>query len=111
VGFPITHTSIPRSQLYVSDRSIKRPTIVDLGSGDEPSDSEKLSSDLENIDAEFFKTLLQECLDQVEHEGSFATFTRHATFPNPSICVKDFGVFGIPLSDRDAKAIAALCKK
>jgi hypothetical protein len=100
------------------------PTIVDLGSGDESTDSEQDETksptedledeeplDLENIDVELFKALLQECLDQVEHEGSFATFTRHATFPNPGIYVKDFGVVGLPLSDRDAKAIAALCKQ
>jgi hypothetical protein len=100
------------------------PTIVDFGSGDESTDSEQDETksltedledeeplDLENIDVELFKALLQECLDQVEHEGSFATFTRHATFPNPGIYVKDFGVVGLPLSDRDAKAIAALCKR
>lgn len=35
------HTFIPRSQLYVSDRGIMRPTIVDLGSGEDTSESEE----------------------------------------------------------------------
>jgi hypothetical protein len=101
------------------------PTIVDLGSGDDTSESEEettefpnevteeesKSGDYENIDIAEFGARIRQCLDDVEHEGSFATFLHCESFPNPGIYVKGFGMVGLPLSVRDAKAIAALCKQ
>lgn len=76
---------------------------------DEESDSTDLYSDVED-DADL-RSQLKDCLDDVQHEGSFSAFSRHASFPNPGLYVKKLGVVGLPLSDRDAKAIAALCKQ
>ena len=67
------------------------PTIVDLGSGDDTSESEEeatkslieesKSGDLENIDIAEFRARIRQCLDDVEHEGSFATFLHYESFP------------------------------
>lgn len=71
------------------------PTIVDLGPGDDTSESEEetteypievtreesKSGDLENIDIAEFRARIRQCLDDVEHEGSFATFLHYESFP------------------------------
>ncbi|KAF3009974.1 hypothetical protein E8E13_011285 [Curvularia kusanoi] len=99
-----------------------RPTIVDLGFEDEGSSESsieisedpepELSDDVSDVEDELeLKTELRDCLDDVAHEGSYSAFKRYESFPNPGIFVENLGVVGLPLSDRDAKAIAALCKR
>ena len=96
---------------------------VDLGSEDEKweviyeseeeSEIEEESSDdfSDFEDDKDFKDQFKWCLDDVQHEGTFSAFRHHTQFPNPGLHVQGLGIVGLPLSDRDAKAIAALCRK
>ena len=98
--------------------------IIDLGSDDdtpkatqesteesEVEESESSDNFSDIYDVADFKAQLKDCLDDVQHEGSFSAFRRHELYPNPGLYVKEFGFVGLPLSDRDAEAIAALCKR
>lgn len=51
------------------------------------------------------KEALQTCLSNVKGTGTFATSHVISNAPNPALWVKDVGAIGLPLSDRDAKAL------
>jgi len=61
--------------------------------------------------AEDFKSQLQDCLDDVKYDGTFSAFHSHATYTNPGLNLLNYGTVGLPLADRDAKGIAAICKQ
>ncbi|KAF2865412.1 hypothetical protein BDV95DRAFT_612563 [Massariosphaeria phaeospora] len=67
-------------------------------------------ADVEVREAEFRQDL-QDCLDAVEHEGSFFSFHSHSSYINPGVYVKDYGSVGLPLAARDAEAVARICKQ
>lgn len=48
---------------------------------------------------------LEECLTNVQSDGSFAMFEALNNAPNPGLYLKSSGVVGLPLSDNDAQAI------
>ncbi|TVY13045.1 hypothetical protein LARI1_G009289 [Lachnellula arida] len=60
-----------------------------------------------DLDPEQLKEGLDECLSNIEGDGSFALFERLNNPPNPGIYLKEGGLVGLPLSDRDAEAIIA----
>ena len=37
--------------------------------------------------------------------GSFSVYKTYGDAPNPSLCIQDVGIVGVPLSTRDAEAI------
>jgi hypothetical protein len=58
-----------------------------------------------------FKAQLQECLNDMQYDGTFSTFQTHATYTNPGLFLQDYGTVGLPLAVRDAEGIAAICKQ
>jgi hypothetical protein len=50
---------------------------------------------------------IHHCLSDVQTDGSFAVFSPLDNAPNPGIYLKNGGVVGLPLSERDALAIVA----
>ncbi|KZM18478.1 uncharacterized protein EKO05_0007675 [Ascochyta rabiei] len=94
------------------------PHIVDLGDSDVDTDGESETTeesqetdDSRTDDEEEFKHQLQDCLDEVEHEGNYSAVQRHKQYINPGLYIKDFGTIGLPLSTRDAIAITGKCRK
>ncbi|TVY44089.1 hypothetical protein LOCC1_G004493, partial [Lachnellula occidentalis] len=69
------------------------------------------STQLVDLDAEELKEGLDECLSNIEGDGSFALFEPLINPPNPGIYLKEGGVVGLPLSDRDAEAIIAASRQ
>jgi hypothetical protein len=49
-------------------------------------------------------------LDDCQHQGTFASSRTYKQYPNPRISI-NLGLIGLPLSTRDAKAIAGKCKQ
>lgn len=60
-----------------------------------------------DLDPEQLKEGLDECLRNIEGDGSFALFEPLNNPPNPGIYLNEGGLVGLPLSDRDAEAIIA----
>ena len=54
---------------------------------------------------------LEECLANIETRGSFSVFGILESPPNPGLCLKNGGQIGLPLSDRDARAIITASHK
>jgi hypothetical protein len=50
---------------------------------------------------------LDECLSNIQSDGSFALFEHLSNPPNPGIYLKNGGLIGLPLSNRDAQVIVA----
>lgn len=61
------------------------------------------------VDTEQFKIDLRACLDDVKHEGSFSNFLNFSSYVNPGLHIANYGSVGLPLSLRDAEAIARIC--
>ncbi|KAF1962105.1 hypothetical protein CC80DRAFT_487643 [Byssothecium circinans] len=83
--------------------------------GDDPMSSPHNSSEPESDDHEVtsdtFISELQECLDDVQYDGKFYTFHSHNTYTNPGLDLYGYGTVGLPLSTRDAKGIASICRQ
>ncbi|KAF1999945.1 hypothetical protein P154DRAFT_535176 [Amniculicola lignicola CBS 123094] len=60
---------------------------------------------------ERFKTQLQNCLDEVQHDGTFFSHQVITSHHNPGLSIKNYGTIGLPLSTRDAHGIASICKQ
>ncbi|KAJ4303129.1 hypothetical protein N0V90_002021 [Kalmusia sp. IMI 367209] len=84
------------------------------------SDSDSMSSETDGscvddesigslVDEEEFKIDLRECLDDVEYEGSFFNFHSFSSYVNPGLHIANYGSVGLPLTVRDAEAIARIC--
>jgi hypothetical protein len=73
---------------------------------DPDSDSDSTGS---TVDSEQFVEDLRECLDDVQFEGSFSSFHSFSNYVNPGLHIADYGSVGLPLSVRDAEAIARIC--
>jgi hypothetical protein len=65
------------------------------------------SGPLLDITAESLREGLDECLSNIKADGSFALFEPLYNPPNPGLRLKNGGLTGLPLSDRDAQAIVA----
>jgi hypothetical protein len=85
---------------------------MDLGSG---YDSGVLESELHDsessTDDEDTAAELLACLDDVQTEGSFSAFHHADIYPNPGLHIYDHGSVGLPLAEKDAKAIASICQQ
>jgi hypothetical protein len=57
------------------------------------------------------KSQLIRCLSQIKYAGSFATFNTYLNAANPGIVIDGIGSIGLPLSERDAKAIIKISKQ
>jgi hypothetical protein len=62
-------------------------------------------TDAKSGSLEILKTELHDCLASLQSAGTFALFEHFPNPVNPGLYVKDVGTVGLPLSDRDAKAI------
>lgn len=62
-------------------------------------------------DEKGLKEQLRWCLDDVQHEGSHSASSHYELYPNLGLYVKGLGPMGLTLSDRDARALAALGKQ
>jgi hypothetical protein len=71
-------------------------------------ESEEIESDPEEED---FKIDLRDCLDSVEHSGTFSSSATTGLYVNPGLRVESIGTIGLPLSTRDALSIASVCKQ
>lgn len=60
-----------------------------------------------NLTNESLRRGLDECLSNMKADGSFALFESLDNTPNPGLHLKNGGLVGLPLSDRDAQAIVA----
>jgi hypothetical protein len=60
-------------------------------------------------DVEEFKAELQECLDDVQYDGSFSSFHTFDKYVNPGLHITNYGLVGLPLTVRDAEAITRFC--
>ncbi|KAL5119678.1 hypothetical protein ACEQ8H_002524 [Pleosporales sp. CAS-2024a] len=91
----------------LTDSDTNEPTneLTDSGADESKIESLGLMTDGE------LATALQDCLDHCEHYGSYSSFRVYDQYPSPGLAVKDIGVVGFPLSPRDAKTIASLCKQ
>lgn len=58
-----------------------------------------------------FNMRLQQCLDNVQHEGTFSTFHTLKAYTNPALHLNGYGSVGLPLAVRDAEAITRICKQ
>lgn len=79
-----------------------------------PNEIVQLTSDDEHDEEEddgSFVERLTECLDECRHQGKFSSSRTYEEFPTPGITVKNLGIIGLPLSVREAKAIAGQCKQ
>jgi predicted 2-oxoglutarate/Fe(II)-dependent dioxygenase YbiX len=89
--------------------------VEDAQSTDEELDAGDASdedSDMGSEDyADDLKTRLQQSLDDSQHQGTFASFRTQSAYINPGLYVNEIGSIGLPLSVRDARAIAGVCKK
>jgi hypothetical protein len=56
---------------------------------------------------EELKRAVEESLDNIQSNGSFAVFEQPESYPNPGLYLNHGGNIGLPLSDRDAQAIVA----
>lgn len=70
----------------------------------------KFSDDFDG-DGELFKARLREVLNDVQHDGKFFSFHTASQYVNPGLYINDIGSVGLPLSERDAKAVAGVCKQ
>ncbi|TVY62770.1 hypothetical protein LSUE1_G009132 [Lachnellula suecica] len=64
-----------------------------------------------SLDADTLRAGLDECLSNIQGESSFALFEALDNAPNPGLYLKNGGGVGLPLSDRDAEAIAPFGKR
>ncbi|KAJ4364668.1 hypothetical protein N0V83_009265 [Neocucurbitaria cava] len=94
-----------------------QPNSVDLNKfigvhedKNEYSEDEGDDADLYQSEDEFM-TRLQECLDDVHYQGTFSACQKLSVYPNPGLQVKEVGTIGLPLSARDAQAVASVCKQ
>ncbi|RDL31044.1 uncharacterized protein BP5553_09833 [Venustampulla echinocandica] len=76
--------------------------VIELSSP--PSSSE---SETPDIDIDELKDEISQCLSSVKGASTFALFETLSGSPNPGLYLKNGGVVGLPLSDRDAEAIIA----
>ncbi|KAI8943029.1 hypothetical protein NX059_001065 [Plenodomus lindquistii] len=58
-----------------------------------------------------FMVRLRDCLDDVEHDGTFFSFQSMEAYINPGLHINGIGAVGLPLSDRDAQALAKVSKQ
>jgi hypothetical protein len=63
------------------------------------------------IEIDELRAGLDECLSNILPRGTFALFETTNNPPNPGIYLKNGGVVGLPLSDRDAQAIIAASRE
>ncbi|ORY09127.1 hypothetical protein BCR34DRAFT_541239 [Clohesyomyces aquaticus] len=68
-------------------------------------------SDLSELEDDDLRTQLQECLDDVQHDGDFSAMRKFHAFPTPGLWINNYGTVGLPLSTRDAESIASICKQ
>ncbi|KAK5955576.1 hypothetical protein OHC33_003217 [Knufia fluminis] len=77
-----------------------------LGGGDDqPSEEDELPT-YEEFNYELLNTL-----DRILTDGTFAYSGVLPQYPNPGLTVNNLGVIGLPLSDRDAKALISQCQQ
>jgi hypothetical protein len=62
-------------------------------------------------DEDGFKSRLKDCLDDIQHQGTFSSSVSTGIYINPGLQIDGIGTIGLPLSARDAQAIASVCKK
>lgn len=60
---------------------------------------------------EDFKMYVKECLDDVQHDGSFSAFHTNQSYINPGLHIEGYGAVGLPLTVRDAEVIARIGKQ
>lgn len=70
-----------------------------------------MSSSLKKSSEESFKQEFQDCLEDLESTGTLASFDTKSQYINPGLHAEKFGTVELPLSIRDAYAIAAVCKQ
>jgi hypothetical protein len=71
----------------------------------EARESSQTSATSESLGREGLKTELEDCLGSLQSAGAFALFEHLPNPVNPGLYVEGVGAVGLPLSDRDAKAI------
>jgi hypothetical protein len=74
-------------------------------SGTSEMNDKSFKSDTKSVCLETLKTELEDCLGRLQSAGTFALFEHLPNPVNPGLYVKGLGSVGLPLSDRDAKAI------
>jgi hypothetical protein len=79
--------------------------IIEVSSSSPPSSPE--SNGCVKPDRNTLIKDLEECLANVQTDGSFALFEALNNAPNPGLCLKNTSIIGLPLSDHDAQAIVS----
>jgi len=74
-------------------------------SGMSETNDTSFESDTKSMCLETLKIRLEDCLGSLQSAGTFAFFEHLPNPVNPGLYVKGLGSVGLPLSDRDAKAI------
>lgn len=74
-------------------------------SGMSETNDTSFESDTKSVCLENLKTELDDCLGSLQSAGTFALFEHLPNPVNPGLYVNSVGTVGLPLSDRDAKAI------
>jgi hypothetical protein len=75
-----------------------------MSSPSQHSESDK--SGMSDVGEEEFRSRIRECLDDVETDGLFYSFRHDSAYANPGLQVKGIGLIGLPLTHRDAEALA-----
>lgn len=74
-------------------------------------DSLGSESTTSTMDETEFKSALLDCLDDVQHEGTYSAFHHAHTYVNPGLHIANYGSVGLPLATRDAEAISRICRQ
>ncbi|KAH7395257.1 hypothetical protein DE146DRAFT_697405 [Phaeosphaeria sp. MPI-PUGE-AT-0046c] len=74
-----------------------------------PKDSN--SKDRLDLTDKDFRQDLQDCLDDMKHQGTFSSVTTTGLYINPGLRIKQVGLIGLPLTERDAGAVAGVCRQ
>lgn len=72
---------------------------------------ESPSEDGLDLTDEDFRQELQDCLDEMKHQGTFFSVNTTGLYTNPGLRIRQVGAIGLPLTARDAQAVAAVCKQ
>ncbi|KAF1918429.1 hypothetical protein BDU57DRAFT_528829 [Ampelomyces quisqualis] len=93
------------------DSFLTNPNVPEGAVNEGAEDDEEEEEDEKEEEPNKIPQQLRECLDECEHHGKFYSHGTYEQFPSPGIVVKNLGIIGLPLSVREAKAIAGECKQ
>lgn len=102
--FDTAHNIPPRPNEIISQPRDVRTIMAEVIEVSSPQPSLGFSNPMfeDELREELF-----DCLNNIQSNGSFALFEHLSNPPNPGLYLKNGGLIGLPLSERDAKVVVA----